>query len=99
MAEVFAIQGLVGLLLWFGLLAVAIFAFISSLTYSAEAYSAAGKWTKQGWTIVLGISAALPLLSLGLGIGLPFFISLAFIIASLVFLADVRPALSGLRRR
>ena len=75
-------------------LAVAIYAFVVSLTYSAQAYEAAGKWTKQGWTIVLGLGVLLTLL----GIRLPL-LSLVFLIAALVFLADVRPALAGLRRR
>ncbi|WP_127479651.1 DUF2516 family protein [Nocardioides pantholopis] len=94
MNEVFAIEGLVALLLRFALIAVALFAFVTSLTYPAEAYNAAGKWTKQGWSIVLGLAVLFAFVPL-----LPFFISLAFVIASLVFLADVRPALSGLRRR
>ncbi|WP_193605941.1 DUF2516 family protein [Nocardioides dongkuii] len=95
MAEVFAVESYVSLLLHFAVIAVSIFAFVMSLTYSAEAYNAAGKWTKQGWTIVLGLGALFSLI----GIGLPLLISLAFLIAALVFLADVRPALAGLRRR
>ncbi|WP_244930148.1 DUF2516 family protein [Nocardioides sp. W7] len=87
--------GLVMLLVHFAVIVVSIFAFVMSLTYSAEAYDAAGKWSKQGWTIVLGLGALLSVI----GIGLPIFISLAFLIAALVFLADVRPALAGLRRR
>lgn len=87
--------GLVMLLVHFAVIVVSIFAFVMSLTYSPQAYDAAGKWTKQGWTIVLGLGALLSVI----GIGLPFFISLAFLIAALVFLADVRPALAGLRRR
>ncbi|WP_182524716.1 DUF2516 family protein [Nocardioides dongkuii] len=95
MAEVFAVESYVGLLIHFVLIAVSIYAFVMSLTYSAEAYNAAGKWTKQGWTIVLGLGALFSLI----GISLPLLISLAFLIAALVFLADVRPALAGLRRR
>ena len=87
--------GLVMLLVHFAVIVVSIFAFVVSLTYSPQAYDAAGRWTKQGWTIVLGLGALLSVI----GIGLPFFISLAFLIAALVFLADVRPALAGLRRR
>lgn len=83
------------LLVHFAVIVVSIFAFVVSLTYSPQAYDAAGKWTKQGWSIVLGLGALLSVI----GIGLPFFISLAFLIAALVFLADVRPALAGLRRR
>ena len=91
--EIFVVESMVGLLVQFGLLVVAIFAFVTALMHPAEEYAAAGKWTKQGWTIVLG----LVLFSL-LGV-LPFFIRLAFVIAAFVFLADVRPALRGLRRR
>ena len=87
-------EQLVSLLVHFGLLAVSIFAFVTSLMYSAEAYSAAGKWTKQGWTIVLGLGVLFSLI-----VVLPLIISLAFTIAAFVFLADVRPALAGLTRR
>jgi hypothetical protein len=76
------------------LLAIKIFAFVSALTYASEAYVAAGKATKPAWAIGLGIGVALQ------AIGVSFFlISIAFTVAALVFLADVRPALAGLRRR
>ena len=87
--------GLVLLIVHFAVIVTSIFAFVMSLTYSAEAYNAADKWTKQGWTIVLGLGAFITVV----GIGLPLIISLAFLIAALVFLADVKPALAGLRRR
>ena len=89
------LESYVSLIVHFVLLAMAIFAFVTSLMYSAEAYAAAGKWTKPGWTIVLGLGALFSLIS----VGLPLLVSLAFTIAALVFLADVRPALAGLRRR
>ena len=92
--EIFVVESMVGLLVQFGLLVVAIFAFVTALMHPAEEYAAAGKWTKQGWTIVLGLGVLFSLLGV-----LPFFIRLAFVIAAFVFLADVRPALRGLRRR
>ena len=73
---------------------VMLFAFISSLLYSEEAYRAAGKWSKQGWSIVLGLALVLQFVPVG-----GMIIQLAMLIAALVFLADVRPALSSLRRR
>ncbi len=76
------------------LLAVTLFAFINSLLFSAEAYRAAGKWSKPGWTILLGAAVVLPVL-LPLGT----IIQIAFTIAAFVYLADVRPALNSLRRR
>jgi hypothetical protein len=86
--------GTVFLLINFAIIVIAIFAFVMSLMYSAEAYNAAGKWTKQGWSIVLGIGVVVTIIPTGLPI-----VSIAFLIAALVFLADVRPALAGIRRR
>ena len=93
--DVFEIQGGIMLLVFFVLLAVKIYAFVSSLTFSAASYEAAGKLTKPAWTIILGLGVVLQVL-FGGGI---FILSLAFTVAALVYLADVRPALSGLTRR
>lgn len=82
------------LVLVLALLATKIFAFVSAVTYSGEAYRAAGKATKPAWAIGLGVGLALHLLVSPINI-----ISLVFTVAALVFLADVRPALSSLRRR
>lgn len=73
------------------LLAIKGFAFINSLTYSNEAYQAAGKLTKQAWCAITGLGFAAQLILIGSS---PFgIIHLAATIASLVYLADVRPAL------
>lgn len=83
-------------LLAFVLLAVKIFAFVSSLTFSAESYEAAGKLTKPTWSILLGLAVALQVLFLNSPIGI---LNLIFTIAAIVYLVDVRPAMAGLRRR
>lgn len=93
--DVFGIQSGILLLVFFVVLAVKIYAFISSLMFSAESYEAAGKLTKPAWTIILGLGVVLQLL-FGGGI---FILSIAFTIAAFVYLADVRPALAGLTRR
>ena len=80
----------------FALLVVKIFAFTSSMLFSAEAYLAADKLTKPTWCIILGIAVVLQLL---LGADHMMIVNLATTIAALVYLADVRPALAGLRRR
>ncbi|WP_036555508.1 DUF2516 family protein [Nocardioides insulae] len=91
------LQGGVMLLVAFVLLVVKLFAFVSSLRFETEAYRAAGKLTKPTWAMILGGSVALQLLTLaGLGLSL---VNLVLTIAALVYLADVRPALAGLRRR
>lgn len=80
------------------LLVVKIFALVSALLYSAESYDAAGKLTKTTWCAILGVGVGLTLLGLFAGINMSI-IDLAMTIAALVYLADVRPALAGLRRR
>ena len=76
------------------LLAVKLFAFVTSLLFPNEAYRAAGKATKLPWAAGLGVGVGLQLLLPPLNL-----ISLVFTVAALVFLADVRPALSSLKRR
>jgi threonine/homoserine efflux transporter RhtA len=87
-------QGTVGLIIFYVLAAVKLFAFVSSLLFESEAYRAAGKLTKPTWTIILGVAFALQVFPLFGGL-----INLALTIAAFVYLADVRPALSSLKRR
>lgn len=89
-----SIPGTIGLIVMLVLAAVKLFALVTSLMYSSEAYRAADKWTKPGWVTVLAVAFALQFLAVGI-----MFLNLALTIAALVFLADVRPALAGLRRR
>jgi hypothetical protein len=92
--NIFAVEGYLTLVMIFVLLAITIFAFINSLLYSAESYVAAGKLTKPAWNIILGLAVVLQLIPAGL-----FIVRIALIIAALVYMVDVRPALAGLRRR
>lgn len=92
----FELQGWLMLALFFALLAVKGFAFVTSLMFPAEAYEAAGKLTKVAWAAILGLGFVAHLLFSGNPIGL---INIAFTIAAFVYLADVRPALRSLTRR
>jgi hypothetical protein len=76
------------------ILAVKVFAFVSSLLFSTESYRAAGKLTKPAWCAILGLGMACQMLFSPLN-----FINVAFMIAAFVYLADVRPALASLTRR
>lgn len=78
------------------LLAVKIFAFVNALRFSDDAYRAAGKLTKPAWTIILGLGVAAQVVLSGSPLNL---INLALTVAALVYLADVKPALSSLTRR
>jgi len=89
--NIYALESTFGLVVLI-LLLVKGFAFVNSLSYSAEAYTAAGKLTKPAWSTITGLGFAAQLILIGsspLGI-----IHLVFTIAALVYLADVRPALA-----
>lgn len=94
--DVFELQGwfLIGVSAL--LLGVKAFAFISAVGFTAEHYDAGNKLTKPAWVAILGIGLAAAVLLGSSPIGL---INLAFTVAAFVYLADVRPALSGLTRR
>lgn len=71
------------------------FAFVDAVSRRPETYVAADKMTKQAWTIILGLSVLAHMLfwrPLSL-------LNLVGIIAALVYLLDVRPAIRGLTRR
>jgi hypothetical protein len=92
----FAVEGMTMLVIDIALLAVKIYAFINALRYSDEAYRAAGKLNKLAWTIILGLGVAAQVVLAGSPLNL---INLAMTVAALVYLADVKPALSSLTRR
>ena len=87
-------DGLLLLALFWGTLALAGWAFVDAIFRPAGAYVAAGKLTKPAWAAITALAAVLlwwqqtPLSFLGL----------PAVIASVVYLVDVRPAVRGLRR-
>ena len=95
MPNVFEIEGLLLLAALLALLAVKIFALVTALMFSPDHYRAADKLTKPAWVAILGIGVAAQILMPDVRS----LINLAFTIAALVYLVDVRPALSGLRQR
>ncbi|HET8959810.1 DUF2516 family protein [Nocardioides sp.] len=90
----FAVESYLVFALFLALMAVKVFALVSSLLFSTESYRAADKLTKPAWCAILGLGLACQFLFSPLN-----FINLAFTIAALVYLADVRPALASLTRR
>jgi Protein of unknown function (DUF2516) len=72
-------------------LAVKAFAFIDCCIRPSRAFEAAGKQTKMLWLIITGASALWNLLSPSL----VSIINVAGLIASIVYLVDVRPAVRG----
>jgi uncharacterized protein DUF2516 len=95
MSTVLDLQMGVTLFVYLALIAVKGFAFVNSLLWSSEHYTAAGKLTKPTWSIILGLGLVVQFLLPGI-INL---LNLVFTIAAFVYLADVRPALASLTRR
>ncbi|RBY93026.1 DUF2516 family protein [Blastococcus sp. TF02A-30] len=87
-------DGLVYSLLYWAAQALTVWAFVDALIRPAAGYVAAGKLTKPGWAAITGLAAVvifvtqMPLSLLGL----------PAVIAAVVYLVDVRPAVRGLRR-
>lgn len=74
-------------LVFLGMLILAIFCLVDSFMRREDAYLAADKKTKPFWMIILGVTVAVHLL-------VPFFfLKIIGLIASIVYLVDVRPAL------
>ena len=71
-----------------------LWALADAATRKQEVYLAADKLTKQGWLLILGLSFAVVLLFQAMSI-LGFFA----IVAMLVYVLDVRPALVAMTRR
>ncbi len=93
--DINSIQGWIALALTLGLLLVKAFALLDALRRPPEVFVAADKQTKNLWLLLLGLAVAADLLLRG-----PFgLINLLGTVAALVYLADVRPAVSGLTPR
>ena len=76
--------------IFWGLIALRVWAFVDCLIRKTAAFPAAGKLTKPAWVLLTGFSLAISAL---LHIYGPYnFLTLAFLVVSLVYLTDVRPA-------
>jgi hypothetical protein len=69
-------------------------AFVDALIRPAPGFVAAGKLTKPGWAAITGLALAIIFFTKN-----PMtFLGLPAVIAAVVYLVDVRPAVRGLRR-
>ncbi|MFI1226992.1 MULTISPECIES: DUF2516 family protein [unclassified Streptomyces] len=76
-------------LLYLAMLVLAVVAFVFAATAREDAYRAADKKKKSFWLVILGVAVAVNLLIPML------FLQLAGVVASIVFMVDVRPALKA----
>jgi hypothetical protein len=86
-------QELVFFVLYWGVLALTVWAFVDALIRPATGFVAAGKLTKPGWAAITGLAALIIFWQ-----GPMSFLGLPAVIAAVVYLVDVRPAVRGLRR-
>ena len=86
-------QGLVYEVLFWATLALTLWAFVDSLVRPAAGYVAAGKLTKPAWAAITGLALLVILWQ-----GPMTFLGLPAVIAAVVYLVDVRPAVRQLRR-
>jgi len=80
------LQSLIVQILFFGFLAVKVWAVVDCATRRPELFPAAERRTKNFWLIITGLSAVTALVTSPIGI-----FGLAGIVGSLVYLLDVRP--------
>jgi hypothetical protein len=88
-----AFEQMVGYLLYWSVLALAAWALVDALVRPATGFVAAGKLTKPGWVAITALAALLLYWQ-----GPMSFLGLPAVIAAIVYLVDVRPAVRGLRR-
>ena len=86
-------DGLVFTVLDYGTLALALWAFVDALIRPAAGFVAAGKLTKPGWAAITGLAVLVIYFFTPMS-----FLGLPAVIAAVVYLVDVRPAVRGLRR-
>jgi O-antigen/teichoic acid export membrane protein len=78
------------LVIMLALLCFAVFAFIDAMLRREDAYRATDKKTKGFWLIILGLAVVVNLPFLGVGLWI---LKIIGLIASIVYIVDVRPAL------
>jgi len=92
--SLFQAPSLILLVISVGMFVAQGFAFVDAFTHRKDAYVAADKLTKPAWLIILGLGVAWHMLSWQ-PIGI---VNLVGIVAAIVYIVDVRPALRALTR-
>lgn len=90
------VQHSVLLILGIAALGLEVGAFVDAVRRRPDAFVAAGKRTKQFWTILLGVAAAVGFVVLFSPLNL---FGLLAVVAGAVYLTDVRPALDQVQGR
>lgn len=92
--SVFEVTDSITAVLSLAMFAIQAWALVDAVGQRPDAYGAAGKWSKQAWLIILGLGVVAHLL---IWHPLSLF-NLVGIVAAIVYLVDVRPAIRQLTR-
>ena len=93
--SVWDIEEAINLVLLLVSLGLAVFALVDALTRPGQAYEATGKLSKPAWLLILALCVIAALLF----VPTRSILGLISVVASGVYLADVRPALIEITRR
>lgn len=85
-----SLQSLIALAFGVAALGLSVFGLVDALRHRPDAFTAAGKASKNIWLAVLGVAVLLSFSTLGSGFSLPWILAM---VGSGVYAADVRPAL------
>lgn len=85
-----SLQAIIALIFWVAGLGLSVFGLVDALRHRPDAFTAAGKASKNIWLAVLGVAVALSILSYPDMFSLP---GILAVVGAGVYLADVRPAL------
>jgi hypothetical protein len=96
MPTFFVVQQWVGLALGAIALGIQVWALVDALLTRSDAFVAADKRTKLFWLAITGVASAIGMYHVFQPFGM---FNLIAIVAAAVYLTDVRPAVSALRRR
>jgi hypothetical protein len=84
------LQLLIALVFGVAVLALSVFGLVDALRHRPDAFTAAGKASKNIWLVILGVAVALSLTSVDSAFSLPWILA---VVGAGVYAADVRPAL------
>jgi hypothetical protein len=85
-----SLQGLIALVFGVAAMVLSVFGLVDALRHRPDAFTAAGKRTKNFWLVVLGVAVALSFYSVLSPFSLPWILA---VVGAGVYAADVRPAL------
>ena len=91
MLDIFgSLRGLIALVFGLAALVLSVFGLVDALRHRPDAFTAAGKASKNIWLVILVVAVALSFYSLASPFSLPWILA---VVGSGVYAADVRPAL------